>query len=100
MDGGMICPKVPEAEIVPVANSTLYPCFSMVGRLIKPMVTTVAPTIPVDAASNAPTITTEIARPPLSFPNKKAIVRNICSAMPDFSSIIPMKTNKGTAKST
>jgi len=38
------------------------------------MATTVAPTIPVDAARNAPTTTTDTARPPGSGPNTRAIV--------------------------
>ena len=95
--GGIICPSVPEAAIVPVDNSGWYPRFSIVGRLSSPMVTTVAPTIPVDAPSSAPTTTTEIASPPLSRPNSSAIVSSSSSARPDFSSITPMYTNRGTA---
>ena len=58
-DGGIIWPSVPEDAITPVASFASYPLFNIVGRLIKPIVTTVAPTIPVDAASIPPTITTE-----------------------------------------
>ena len=61
------------------------------------MVTTDAPTTPVVAANKAPTITTEIARPPLTRPNSLPIVSSNCSAMPDFSRITPMKTKSGTA---
>ena len=43
----------------------------MVGTASSPMVTTVAPTIPVEAPSSAPTTTTEMARPPAKTPKKK-----------------------------
>ena len=62
-----------------------------------PMVTTVAPTTPVVAASNAPTITTETASPPRRRPNSRPIVSSRSSASPDLSSTMPMKMNSGTA---
>ena len=58
----MICPRVPEAHIKPDESLVLYPAFVITGKLIKPIVTTVAPTIPVDAANNAPTKITEIPK--------------------------------------
>ncbi len=61
------------------------------------MVTTVAPTMPVLAASSAPTTQTEIARPPRMVPNRRDIDSSRSSATLDFSSITPMKTNSGTA---
>ncbi len=61
------------------------------------MVTTVAPTMPVLAASSAPTTQTEIARPPRMVPNSRDIDSSRSSATRDFSSITPMKTNSGTA---
>ena len=64
IEGGIICPSVPEAEITPVANSGEYLFLSIVGKDNKPIVTTVAPTIPVDAAKKAPTTTTDTAKPP------------------------------------
>ena len=70
------------------------------GRLINPIVTTVAPTIPVDAANIPPTITTEYASPPLIFPNKIAMVSRSFSAIPDFSRVNPMNMNNGTANNT
>src|SRR3546814_4337389 len=53
--GGMICPRVPEAQIVPHAILGSYPALSIEGSDSSPMVTTVAPTMPVDAASSMPT---------------------------------------------
>ena len=55
--------SVPEAEITPVANSGEYLFLALLVMIINPIVTTVAPTIPVDAAKNAPTTTTETAKP-------------------------------------
>src|SRR5262245_27262162 len=97
--GGMICPSVPEAQIVPVISRLSYPRRIMVGSDTSPMVMTLAPTIPVDAARMAPTTTTEMAMPPRSRPNSRAIVSRSSSASPDFSSTTPMKTNSGTAMS-
>ena len=64
------------------------------------MVTTVAPTTPVEAASMAPTRITENARPPRSLPKSWPMVVKRASAMPDRSSTSPMNMNKGTATST
>ena len=71
----------------------------MTGRDIKPIVTTVAPTIPVLAASNAPTTTIDIANPFLSRAKAFAKSESIWAAIPDFSKTTPIKINKGTAKS-
>jgi hypothetical protein len=59
----------------------------------------VAPTIPVDAASSAPTITTEYPRPPRSDPNSSPMVVSSASAIFERSSITPMNTKSGTATS-
>ena len=61
------------------------------------MVTTVAPTIPVEAASKAPTTHTEIARPPRRVPNRRDMDSSKSSATRERSSITPMNTNSGTA---
>ena len=97
--GGMICPSVPEAQIVPVISCLSYPRRSIVGSDTRPIVMTLAPTIPVEAARIAPTTTTEIAMPPRSRPKSSAMVSSSSSASPDFSSATPMKTNSGTASS-
>jgi len=64
------------------------------------MVTTVAPTMPVEAASSAPTSDTETAKPPRTLPNRRPIASSSSGAMRDFSSIMPMKTKRGMAIST
>ena len=71
----------------------------MVGRLIRPIVTTVAPTMPVDAASSAPTSSTAITSPPGLRPNRPATDSSKASARRERSSITPMKMNSGTATS-
>ena len=72
----------------------------MVGKLIKPMVTTVAPTMPVDAANKVPTRMTAKANPPCIFPKRIATVSNKLSASPLFSNIIPINTKRGTDNNT
>ena len=97
IDGGMIWPSVPDVAITPVESSLEYPARSMVGREISPMVTTVAPTIPVEAASRAPTSTTDTARPPGMPPNRRPMEVSSSSAIFERSSAIPIRTNSGTA---
>ena len=64
------------------------------------MVTTVAPTIPVEAASNAPTAMTESPRPPRRPPKRRPMASSSSSATFERSSMTPMKTKSGTAIST
>ena len=61
------------------------------------MVTTVAPTMPVLAASSIPTSTTEMARPPRKRPSNAAMLSRSSSATRDFSRITPIRMNRGTA---
>ena len=61
------------------------------------MVTTVAPTIPVLAANNAPTAIIEMLKPPLIFLKANAIFPSIFDAIPDRSRTVPIKINSGTA---
>ena len=95
----MICPKVPDEQINPAASLGSYPARSMTGKLIKPIVTTVAPTIPVDAANNVPTNKTEAPRPPRILPNIRPIASSKSPARLERSSITPMKIKRGTATS-
>ena len=64
------------------------------------MVTVVAPTTPLAAASSTPTISTEMPSPPGSVPNSRPMVSNRSSATCERSSITPMKMKSGIAKST
>ena len=66
--GGMICPKVPDAQMVPQANDFEYPRRRNTGKVNKPKVTTVAPTIPVDAPIRTPTRMIASPIPPRSLP--------------------------------
>ena len=97
MDGGIICPSVPDAHTVPAARVCEYLCRNIAGSEISPIAMTVAPTMPVVAASNAPTKTTEIPSPPGIGPNNCAIVTNRSSAMRERCNMMPMKTNSGMA---
>ena len=99
IDGGIIWPSVPDAQIVPVEISTEYPRRSIVGNDSSPIVTTVAPTIPVLAASNIPTSVTAIPSPPRSDPKSALSVSSKSSAIRARSRVTPMKTNSGTATS-
>ena len=96
----MIWPRVPAAVMTPADSVLEYPYRSITGMLIMPMATTLAPTTPVAAASNAPTNTTAKASPPRSRPNIIPMVVSRSSASFDFSSIVPMKMKNGTASST
>ena len=51
---------------------------------MRPIATTVAPTIPVVAAKSAPTNTTDIPSPPGTGPKRLAIVTKRSSAILDF----------------
>ena len=64
---------------------------------MSPIAMTVAPTMPVVAASSAPTKTTEIPNPPGTGPNIRAIATSRSSAIRDLCSMIPMNTKSGTA---
>ena len=68
--------------------------------MIRPIVTVVAPTTPLAAASSVPTMTAEMPNPPRSVPNRRPIVSSKSSAMRERSSITPMKMNSGIASST
>ena len=72
----------------------------MVGSTIRPIVTVVAPTTPLAAASSVPTMATEMPSPPRSEPNSRPMVSSRSSAMRERSSITPMKMNSGMASST
>jgi hypothetical protein len=61
----------------------------------EPMVTTVAPTMPVEAASSAPTSDTETAKPPRTLPIRGPSPQQFGGRMRDFSSFMPMKTREG-----
>jgi len=53
--------------------------------------------MPVEAASKAPTMMTEMASPPRRGPNIKVIISSNSSAIPDRSKMSPIRTKRGTA---
>ena len=95
--GGIICPSVPDAMMVPQAIPLSYPLLRRVGKVSKPNVMIVAPTIPVVAPISAPNKIMPTAIPPLTPPAMCPITSSRSSARPDFSSMIPIKINSGMA---
>lgn len=85
--------------MVPVARLGSKPRLSRVGKLSRPSVTTVAPTMPVLAAISPPTNTTATSMPPCKRPSALAIDSSKSSAMRARSSTTPISTNSGTAMS-
>ena len=69
----------------------------MMGNAIKPIAITDAATMPVVAASSAPTKMTAKASPPRTPPNSWPMVSSRSSAMPDLSSTKPIRVKNGTA---
>ena len=72
----------------------------MVGSAISVSMMTEAPTMPVVAAMMVPMMVTDMARPPGMRRVSTCSAFRSSSATPDFSRIVPMKTNIGTAIST
>ena len=99
MLGGIRMPSVPTAHTVPTPSVLAYWFFSMTGRPSRASSTTEAPMMPVDAASSTPIRVTVTARPPRMRPNNWTKFSISRSAMPDRSSISPMKMNMGRATS-
>ncbi len=84
IEGGITCPSVPEAVMIPVASVVSYLFLNIAGKEISPIAITVAPTIPVVAASNPPTKTTDTPKPPGILPNNCPIVMSNSSAILDL----------------
>ena len=99
-DGGMIVPSEPPAQMTPEISPLSYLYRSMIGIVSRPTTDSVAPITPDDAANRMHMITVASARPPGSLRVQMWIASNSRSAMPERSSIAPMKTNSGTAAST
>ena len=93
----MIWPNVPDAMMVPHAMPLSYPRRNKVGKVKRPKVIMVAPTIPVVAPIKAPNKIMPTAIPPFTPPDKCPITSKRSSARPDFSSMIPIKMKSGMA---
>ncbi|MBA7685361.1 hypothetical protein ES703_93784 [subsurface metagenome] len=70
----------------------------MAGRAISASMAMEAAITPTQAAIIVPIITVIIARPPLNPPSHRYKALYILSAIPERSSMDPIKTNRGTAK--
>ena len=64
----MNMPRSPPAQTVPVASSFEYPYLSIMGKAKRPMATTEAPIMPVQAANKVQTSIVAIASPPFTGP--------------------------------
>ena len=97
MLGGIRMPKVPTEQAVPTARLLLYLACSIGPTESMPSNATEAPTMPVEAASSMPTSTTVTAYPPRNGPSTRTRLCISRSAMPERSSMMPMKMNSGRA---
>src|SRR5688572_2681307 len=100
IDGGMMVPSDPPAQITPEISALSYRYFNITGMVSSPTTVSVAPITPDDAANTTHIRTVAMASPPGSRRVHKWIASNNRSAMPARSSIAPMKMNNGTAAST
>src|SRR3982751_3348414 len=78
MDGGIRMPSAPDVVMTPAPKRFGKPAFTMAGKMIEPIATTVAGLDPDTAANNAHAITPASARPPYQWPTidvAKAIMR-------------------------
>src|SRR4030095_11593773 len=68
IDGGIRMPSAPDVVITPAPKRAGKPAFTIAGRMIEPMATTVAGDDPDTAANNAQAITPASPRPPCPCP--------------------------------
>src|SRR5689334_8365887 len=68
IDGGMRMPSAPDVVITPAPKRLGKPCFTIAGRMIEPIATTVAGDEPDTAANSAQAITPASASPPCQWP--------------------------------
>src|SRR5918995_1538587 len=99
-EGGMMVPSEPPAQMVPQMSGLWYEYLSIAGMASRPTTVSVAPMTPVEAAKITHMPTVPSARPPGKRRVQRCTASNSSSAMPERSSIVPMKTNSGTAAST
>ena len=90
-------PSDPPAQTLPAARSFLYPAFIIAGTAISPTTISTAPTMPELAAKIAQSTIVVSASPPRTPPSQTRTATNRRSAIPDRSSIAPMKMNSGIA---
>src|SRR5438034_8032529 len=68
IDGGIRMPSAPDVVITPAPNRAGKPCFTIAGRMIEPMATTVAGELPETAAKSAHAMTPARPSPPAQWP--------------------------------
>ena len=100
IEGGIIVPRDPPAQIVPEIKPLSYAYFNMTGIARRPTTVSVAPITPEEAANITHITMVPIAKPPGKRRVHKCTASKSRSAIPERSSIAPMKMNKGTAART
>ena len=100
IEGGMMVPSEPPAQITPEISALSYLYLSITGMVSRPTTVSVAPITPEEAANTTHIRMVAMASPPGSRRVHRWIASNRRSAMPARSSIAPMKMNSGTAAST
>ncbi len=93
----MAVPSEPLAQIVPDIRLLLYWCFNITGIASIPMTASVAPTTPLEAANRVPRMIAPMPSPPGKRRVHMWMASNKRSAMPERSSMAPIKINSGTA---
>ncbi len=99
MEGGIMVPSEPPAQIVPEISDFSYLLATMAGIASRPTITSTAPTMPVPAAKIAHMLMVASASPPGKRPSHSFITSKTRRPIPEFSSTAPMKMNSGTAAS-
>ncbi len=97
IDGGIRMPSAPDVVITPAPKRLGKPCFSMAGRRIEPIATTVAGEEPETAANSAQAITPESARPPYQWPTHAEAKLIIRRATPPCVRKLPARMKNGIA---
>ena len=97
MLGGIRMLRTPPAATVPQAMRLSYPWSSMTGTAISVMLTTLAPMMPVQAASMAHITITARAMPPFTGPNRYIMPVKRPAEISDWDRNAAIRTNRGMA---
>ena len=96
IDGGIIVPSEPDAQMVPMARFWLYLSRSICGNAMRPSSTTSPPIMPDIAAMTIAMSAVTTAIPPRVRDIHMLRHEYMSRAIPDRSSRVAMKMNSGT----
>ena len=97
IDGGIRMPSAPEVVMTPAPKRAGKPCFTIAGRMIAPMATTVAGELPDTAANNAQATTPASPSPPAQWPTIEEANAIIRRATPPCVRKLPARMKNGIA---